>query len=108
MKWTYKAWMAAACALGLAGAAQARSDVAWSVGVAVPGMVIGATNAPPVYYAPQPVYVQPQPVYVAPRPVYVGAPYYVAPYHGRKWKKNKHWRHEARKHGWHDARGYYR
>eukprot|EP01036_Dinobryon_divergens_P037897 gene37897-49668_t len=40
-----------------AGAAQAR-DVNWSVGVGVPGVVIGASNG---YYAPAPVYVAPPP-----------------------------------------------
>lgn len=104
MKTTHRAWMVAAAAAGalaLAGNAQARSDVTWGIGVAAPGVTIGATNAPPVYYAP-PVYVAPQPVYVAPRPVYMGAPYYVAPgyVYGPRWKK--HWRHSDR----HDRRGW--
>ena len=49
-----------------AGAAQAR-DVNWSVGVGVPGVVIGASNG---YYAPAPVYVAPPPpvYYAPPRP----------------------------------------
>ena len=70
-------------ALGFAGAAQARDNVSFSVGIGVPGLVVGASNAYPVYTQPvysQPVYVQPQPVYVQPRPVYVQpAPVYVQP-----------------------------
>ena len=104
MKTTQTAWFAAALALGVmafSGSAQARDDVTWSVGVAAPGLAIGATNAPPVYYAP-PVYVQPQPVYVAPRPVFMGEPYYVSPRYGygprweRRWRRHgrdaRHWR----------------
>ena len=76
-------------ALGFSSGAHARSDVNFSVGVSVPGVVVGVSNAYPVYTSPvygqpvygyqqQPVYVQPQPVY-RPRPVYVQAPIYVAP-----------------------------
>jgi hypothetical protein len=61
-----------AAALG-AGAAQARTDVQWSVTIgapvyAVPGPVY--YEPAPVYYQPAPVYYQPAPVYVQPRPVY--------------------------------------
>ncbi len=76
-------------ALGFSTGAHARSDINFSVGVSTPGVVIGVSNAYPVYTQPvygyhqQPVYVQPQPVYVQPRPVYrpyyVQAPVYVAP-----------------------------
>ncbi len=55
-----------------AGVAQARDNVNWSIGIGVPGVVVGASNnyypnygyrAPaPVYYAP------PAPVYYAPPP----------------------------------------
>lgn len=76
----------AICAMGFTGAAQARDNVAFSVGIGVPGVVVGASNAYPVYMQPvysQPVYSQPvysQPVYVQPRPVYVQpAPVYVQP-----------------------------
>ncbi|MEO8020766.1 hypothetical protein [Polaromonas sp.] len=74
----------ALAALGFGGAAQARSDVQFSVGVALPGAQIGVSNAYPVYsqpvYHPQPVYVQPQPVYYPPRPVYYQpAPVYYQP-----------------------------
>jgi hypothetical protein len=65
-------------AFGFAGAAQARDNVSFSVGIGVPGVQVGVTNAYPVYQ--QPVYVQPAPVYVQPRPVYYGPPpVYVAP-----------------------------
>jgi hypothetical protein len=75
----------AVVALGFAGAAQARDNVTWSVGVGVPGAVVNVGNVgsvyPQPYYAPpQPVYVQPQPVYVQPQPVYVQPnPRYYAP-----------------------------
>lgn len=75
-------------ALSLSSAAQAR-DVAWSVGVASPGVQIGVSNAPSVFYRqpvyvpqtvyynpPQVVYVQPQVIY-APQPYYAAQPYYV-------------------------------
>lgn len=64
--------------LGLAGTAQARSDVYWSVGVGAPGVAIGVGNVPSFGYAP-PVYVQPAPIYVAPQPVYVAPASYYAP-----------------------------
>jgi len=63
--------------LGGAGAAQAR-DVNWSVGIGVPGVVVGASNG---YYAPAPVYMAPPPpvYYAPPRPVYYAPPAYYAP-----------------------------
>lgn len=74
----------AIAAMGFAGAAQARDNVYWSVGVGTPGAVVNVGNAgiyqPPVYIQPQPVYVEPAPVYYQPRPVYVQpAPVYYAP-----------------------------
>lgn len=93
--------LAALGTLGFAGAAQARSDVSFSVGVGLPGVAVGVSNAYPVYsqpvyqqpvyaqpvYQQQPVYVQQAPVYVQPRPVYVQPrPVYVVPqpvYYGR-------------------------
>jgi hypothetical protein len=51
----------ALAAMGFAGAAQARDNVSFSVGIGVPGVQVGVTNAYPVYQ--QPVYVQPAPVY---------------------------------------------
>ena len=77
------------CAMGFAGTALARDNVSISVGIGVPGVVIGASNAYPMYTQPvytqpvysQPVYAQPiytQPVFVRPRPVYLQpAPVYV-------------------------------
>jgi PXPV repeat (3 copies) len=96
----------ALAAFGFAGAAQARDNVAFSVGVGLPGVQVGVTNAypvyqrqpvfvqqQPVYVQPQPVYVQPQPVYVQPRAVYYGQPVYVAPqpvYYGRPHDYGRH------------------
>lgn len=62
-----KSFAAAGLVLGAicaASAAQARSDVYFSI-VAQPA---------PVYLQPAPIYVQPRPVYFAPSPVYVPAP----------------------------------
>jgi hypothetical protein len=85
-----KSIAAVAVALGAfaaASAAQARSDVYFSVGV---------QSAPGVYVQPAPVYVQPRwsgyeaprHVYVAPQPAYVPAPAYYGQYryeHGRRY-----------------------
>jgi hypothetical protein len=59
----------AMAALGATSAAQARSNVYFSV----------ALQGAPVYVEPAPVYMQPQPVYIQPRPVYVQPPVYAAP-----------------------------
>jgi hypothetical protein len=109
-------------ALGFSSGAHARGDVSFSVGVSTPGVVIGVSNAYPVYtapvyaqpvygYHPQPVYEQQQPVYVQPRPVYrphpiyVQAPVYVAPppvyYRG-----GHHYRHEGHGHRGHRGHGH--
>ena len=71
----------AMAAMGFACSAEARGDVQFSVGVGLPGISVGVSNAYPVYGGhPQPVYVEPAPVYVQPRPVYVQpAPIYYAP-----------------------------
>lgn len=75
----------AIAAMGFAGAAQARDNVYWSVGVGTPGAVVNVGNVgsvyqPPVYVQPQPVYVEPAPVYYQRPPVYVRpAPVYYAP-----------------------------
>jgi hypothetical protein len=68
--------------------AHARSDVHWSIGVNTPGVVVGVSNAPPVYYAPPPVYYAPPPVYYAPRPIYRSG-----------WGPAPRW--EGRRHGHH-------
>jgi hypothetical protein len=59
----------AVVAIGFAGAAQARDNVYWSVGVGTPGAVVNVGNVGSVYQQLQPIYVQPQPVYVQPVPV---------------------------------------
>ena len=92
---TAKTLAAAAVAFGglaLASAAQARSDVYFSIGVPGPAYVQSA----PVYMQPQPVYVEPQPVYVQPQPVYAqpGTVYVEPRYYERRWE-HRHW-------GWRD------
>jgi len=93
MKRKFPRILAAAGVVALAAvgtAAQARGNVAFSVGInAAPapyyGYGYGPAYAPaygpaPVYVAPQQAYVAPQQVYVAPQPVYVAPPpVYVAP-----------------------------
>jgi hypothetical protein len=76
-------------ALAAVPAAQARSDVHFSIGFSAP---IGYVQPAPVYVQPQPVYVQPAPVYVQPAPVYV---YPHHGYHGQ--------RHHGRRGAWGDA-----
>lgn len=77
---SWKAWMAGAgVAAGLmlgVGSAQAHANVTWSVGIGVPGVVIGASSGAPAYYAPPvaPVYYTPAPLYRAPAPVYYVPP----------------------------------
>lgn len=88
----------ALAAMGFSGGAQARDNVSFSVGVVIPGVHVGVTNAYPVYTQPvyvqpqavymhpHPVYMQPAPVYLQPRPVYIQpAPVYYGPPHG--WRK---------------------
>ena len=92
---TFSALVAAAgVAVALmAGSAQAR-DVNWSVGIGVPGVVVGASNG---FYAPAPVYVAPPPVYYAPpRPVYYAPPAYYAPpvvHYGHRPHRHHHHHH---------------
>ena len=98
----------AAAAFG--GAAQARDNVYWSLGVeAAPGVTLGLGNTRPVYVAPAPVYVAPAPVYVAPRPVVVHAApvYYARPapvvveYHdGHRGKHKGHKKHHRHHRHW--------
>ena len=69
----------ALAAMGFSGGAQARDNVSFSIGIGLPGVQVGVTNAYPVYS--QPVYVQPQPVYYLPQPVYMQPqPVYVQPW----------------------------
>ncbi|MGD9772751.1 hypothetical protein [Diaphorobacter sp.] len=109
----HRSWFASAASVGMAlalfvgaGSAQARSDVYWSVGVGVPGVVVGVGNAAPVYYAPPaPVYYAPPPVvyappvYRAPRPVYYAPPAVVAPHPG-------YYRDRSHAHGHRHGHGY--
>jgi hypothetical protein len=75
----------AICALATASAAQARTDVFFSV------------QAPGLYVQSAPVYVQPEPVYVAPGPVYVQPqPFYGTGYYG---DDGWYGRHHHRRHG---------
>lgn len=83
----------AAGLVGAASAAQAHTDVFFSLGVPV------ATPAP-VYVQPQPVYVQPQSVYVAPQPVYVAPPARVVVRPG--WSREDWRRAEWRRHHEHE------
>ncbi len=84
--------------LGAAGA-QA-GEVYWSLGMQTPGVVIGTSNAAPVYVAPAPVVVYPAPRVMA-QPVYGAA--WAPPGH---YKHRRHWQHgqddwEGRR-GWDD------
>ena len=102
----------AVAALGFAGAAQARDDVYWSVGVGSPGVSVNVGNAFPVY-TPAPVYVQPAPVYYQPAPVFVqprpyfGPPQviYAPPGHRHGWYK-KHGRDHDDDRGYRGDYGY--
>jgi hypothetical protein len=75
---------AASCALAT-GAANARTNVSWAIGINAAPIGVAVSNGPiyapaPVYYEPAPVYYQPAPVYYEPAPVYVEpAPVYVQP-----------------------------
>lgn len=92
------AWAIAAAGALATGAAQARSDVYWSIDIVAPGYPVGVgasvSNAPrmvypaPVVVAPPLVYAPPAVVY-APRPIYVAAPpvLYVPP--GHAWGKKR-------------------
>jgi hypothetical protein len=104
----------AIAAMGFASSAEARGDVSFSVGVGLPGVAVGVTNAYPVYGGyPQPIYVEPAPVYVQPRPVYVQpAPVYYEPppvyYRPRPVYVQPAPVYYDRPHGWQGRHGYYR
>lgn len=90
---TAAVWALGAATLAAAGAAQAREDVFWSIGLASPGVQLAVGNAPAVVVHPRPVvvqaapvvYAQPAPVWVRPAPVrVVPAPVAVVyPMHGQ-------------------------
>lgn len=121
----FTAMAAGICLLGIASAAQARSDVYFSVGIAgAPAAYVAPApvyvQPAPVFVQPAPVYVQPTPTYVYPRPVYVQPPpsyawpsrVYIQPdysvdeererrrdeWRRRQWRHH-YWRHQ---HGWYD------
>lgn len=118
------AWARALTLAALAAGAWALSttqaharDVHFSVGVHAPGISIGASNHPPVYYSPPPVYYAPPPVYYAPPPVYYAPPpvyrgvrpvvvtpppiYYERPSNRRHWdeRRHRHDRDDRHRHG---------
>ncbi len=103
-------------AMGFAGQAQARDNLTFSVSVGGPGVLVGTSNAYPVYNQPRPVYVQPAPVYYQsapvyyqPRPVYYSAPpvyavpqqvYYARPQGWQHGHFKKHQRYESYNQGY--------
>ena len=76
--------------LGLAAAGAQAGDVYWSLGMQSPGVVIGASNAVPMYVAPAPVVVYPAPRVMAP-PVYGTA--WAPPGHYKRKHQQRHWEH---------------
>ena len=118
---------AASCALA-SGAADARSNVFWSIGINAAPVGVAVSNgpiyqpapvyyepAPVFYYEPAPVYYEPAPVYVQPRVVYRQAPVVVAPrpyygvapvVYGGGYGRYRDGRARERRHherdGWHD------
>lgn len=97
--------LAAAGWAATTGTAQARDNVQFSIGLHAPGVAVGVTNAPPVYYQPYVIQHQPYP-YPYVRPVVVApAPVYYYPGHpgrgyGPRWDDRRDWRHDRR----HDRR----
>lgn len=90
----------AAGSLAFTGAAQAGSDLSWSLTVGTPGVVVGVMPPAPVYYG-APVYVQPYPVYRVQRRHYRSQPrvYHprrsyrhggIAPRHGHRAGPHRH------------------
>ena len=103
---------AASCALA-AGAAEARSNVAWSIGVNLPPIGVAVGDGPvyaePAYYPAYPAYADypayaTYPVY-APRPYYRPAPFYApAPVvYGRSWDRDGRQGRDGR--NWQDGNG---
>ena len=94
-------------------AASASAGPNWSVGIAVPGVVVsggdpGYYQPAPAYAPPAPVYYQPEPVYravprgdYAPAPVYYergyrgeGRRFYRSDFDGGRRRDHRDWRHE--------------
>lgn len=91
-------WLAApalAMGLALAAASAQAGDVYWSLGMQAPGMVLGASNAAPVYVAPSPVVVYPAPRVVYPAPQVVVPP----PVYGLGWMPPGQYKHRWKHHG---------
>ena len=103
----------AVAVMGAATAAQARSDITWSIGISSPGVYVQPAPVylppppvyyqppPPVYYQSRPIYVQPAPVYVQPRVVYAQPPaygyYYDEPdWRRAEWERRHHWKRHKR------------
>lgn len=110
--------VAGAIAVGaLFASAAASAGTSWSIGVNVPGIVVGTPA--PVYYEPAPAYTPPAPVYYQPpppvryrpAPVYEPAPVYYEP--GRRWdgearfEERREERREWRRREW-ERREHYR
>ena len=91
-----KTFIVAALALAgslVAGLAQARSDVQWSVTIGGPIGVPVYSQPYPVYSQPYPVYNQPYPVYSQPAPIYTQpAPVYLRPVPVYSQPYPQHWR----------------
>lgn len=87
----------AGATLGLAPAAQARTDVQVSIGLPglpdLPGLpFFGQPRPAPIYYEPEPVYARPRPVYGPPAVVYERPhrPSYRAEY---EYERQRPWQH---------------
>jgi hypothetical protein len=99
--------------LGVAQAAQAHTDVVFSIGVQAPayGPQPYAVVPQPVYAPAQPVYVAPQPVYTAPVGIYAGPGY--AQWRREQWRREEwrreQWRREQwREQQWHESHDVHR
>lgn len=69
----------AAGSMAFTGAAQAGSDLSWSLTLGTPGVVVGVMPPAPVYYG-APVYVEPYPVYRVERRHYRPHPHMRGPH----------------------------
>lgn len=90
----FKSAAAAALAAGaLFMATSASAQVNWSVGVAVPGVVVTQPTAPVYYDPPQPVYrPAPQGYYAPPEPVYRQDDW--------RWRRHREWERERARREW--------
>ncbi len=88
--WSRFPALALGLGLGLGVASAQAADVYWSLGMQAPGVVVGASNAAPMYLAPAPVVVYPAPRLMAP-PVYGSA--WAPPGHYKRKHHKRHWKH---------------